>query len=45
MGHIHCKNRFGINSNYLSFIKEGIYRPDKGYLDNFIKTETSILAL
>ena len=43
---LHCKNRFGKNSNYLSLYKEGHNTVrNKGDLDSVIKTKTSILAL
>ena len=42
---LHCKNSFGINSNFLSY-KEGHQTfKNKGDLDRFIKTKSSILAL
>ena len=42
---IHCKNSFGIISNYLSLLRSHHTVRNKDNLDSFLKTKTSILAL
>ena len=42
---LHCKNSFVINSNYLSLKRRHFTVRNKGDLESFIKTKTSILAL
>ena len=42
---IHCKNSFGINSNYLSLSRSHYTVQNKGDLNNFMKLRLRFLSL